>query len=55
MLKLPFSKICAVRPVPLALQNRALREGRRALEVPRKGEEEAWPATGGGGQKGKKD
>ena len=43
ILKLPLSKLCVVAFV---LQNRALfkREKREGEEVPRKGEEEGWPA-----------
>ena len=45
-LKLPLSKLCTV---PFALQNRALCEGEARVtsdKLPRKGEEEVWPAKG---------
>ena len=44
---LPLSKLCAV---PFALQNRALFEGEK---MPRKGEEEGWPAKGAKRKKGR--
>ena len=48
---LPLSKLCAV---PFALQNRVLFEGgEKGDNVPRKGEEEGWPAKGAKRKKGR--
>ena len=49
--ELPLSKLC---PVPFAVQNRALFEGGgKGEKVPRKGEEEGWPAKGAKRKKGR--
>ena len=47
----PLQALCCV---PLALQNRALfEEVRKGEKVPRKGEEEGWPAKGAKRKKGR--
>ena len=49
--ELPLSKLCSV---PISLQNRALFErGEKGEKVPRKGEEEGWPAKGAKRKKGR--
>ena len=39
--------------MPLPLQNRAFFEWRKGVKVPRKGEEEGWPAKGAKRKKGR--
>ena len=51
MLRLPLSKLCAV-PFALQLQS-TFQGGEKGDKVPRKGEEEGWPAKGAKRKKGR--